>query len=68
MPPKSPPTKYPPPEPGALDQQIELDVTVRVRLRGKREVVEADVRSRLERELPFLFPEAEILKIARAAR
>ncbi len=59
---------YDAPEPGALDQEIVLDVTVRVRLRGKSEIIERDVRARFERELPLMFPDAEVKGVKRASR
>lgn len=57
------------PEPGALEQEITLDITVRVTTVGKREIVEAELRERFERELPhFLLPRSEIISVRKARR
>lgn len=57
-----------PPEHGALEQEIALDVTVRVITRGRRDRVESDVRRRIERELPLMFSNAEIVRVKRASQ
>lgn len=43
-------------------------VTVRVTRSGPAERASAEIRARLERDLPLMFPEAKVTRISRAAR
>lgn len=58
----------PAPKPGTLEQEITLDVIVRVTMHGKREVIERDVRDRFERELPLQFSGARVMSVRKATR
>jgi hypothetical protein len=52
----------------STEQAVTLDVTVRVHGFGKPDVVEQEVRSRIERELGLMLGNAEIQSVKRPRR